>query len=59
MQISFVWLNYTELSQLDIIHFQNVTVRRLLSLAAADCARGYYDTVQRVSSKEKVFQMKE
>lgn len=58
MQIPVVLLNHMKLSKLHIIPFKNVPFRRLLSLAVIDCARGYYGTVQRVSGKAKVFQMK-
>lgn len=58
MQISFVALNIIKLKQLHITYFQNVTFG-LLSLAVTDYARGCYGTVQRVSGKAKVFQMKE
>lgn len=52
----------TELNEIiTVTHhsFQNVTFRRLLSLAVTDSAGGYYGTVQRVSGKAKVFQMKD
>ncbi len=55
MQILFVKPNWMELSQLHIIHFQNVTFWRLLPLDVIDCARGYYGIVRRVSGKAKVF----